>query len=141
MIKILPILFLIMSCSNTKVISDNSFTIIHKSDFGGSEKPGHLLIQDNETYIKFIESLKLDESQYANFLKVDFKNKNVLVLFQGQKNSGGYSIDIDSVRNDNQTILVKKNEIVPKKGEIVTAVITSPFCIVLIPKGNKLIIE
>ncbi|RTL13210.1 MAG: protease complex subunit PrcB family protein [Flavobacteriaceae bacterium] len=141
MIKILPILFLIMSCSNTKVISDNSFTIIHKSDFGGSEKPGHLLIQDNETYIKFIESLKLDESQYANFLKVDFKTKNVLVLFQGQKNSGGYSIDIDSVRNDNQTILVKKNEIVPKKGEIVTAVITSPFCIVLIPKGNKLIIE
>ena len=141
MIKILPILFLIMSCSNTKVISDNSFTIIHKSDFGGSEKPGHLLIQDNETYIKFIESLKLDESQYANFLKVDFKTKNVLVLFQGQKNSGGYSIDIDSVRNDDQTILVKKNEIVPKKGEIVTAVITSPFCIVLIPKGNKLIIE
>ncbi|TXI67359.1 protease complex subunit PrcB family protein [Flavobacterium sp. UBA6195] len=141
MIKILPILFLIMSCSNTKVISDNSFTIIHKSDFGGSEKPGHLLIQDNETYINFIESLKLDESQYANFLKVDFKTKNVLVLFQGQKNSGGYSIDIDSVRNDNQTILVKKNEIVPKKGEIVTAVITSPFCIVLIPKGNKLIIE
>lgn len=141
MIKILPILFLIMSCSNTKVISDNSFTIIHKSDFGGSEKPGHLLIQDNETYIKFIESLKLDESQYANFLKVDFKTKNVLVLFQGQKNSGGYSIDIDLVRNDNQTILVKKNEIVPKKGEIVTAVITSPFCIVLIPKGNNLIIE
>lgn len=141
MIKIIPILFLIMSCSNTKVISDNSFTIIHKSDFGGSEKPGHLLIQDNETYINFIESLKLDESQYANFLKVDFKTKNVLVLFQGQKNSGGYSIDIDSVRNDNQTILVKKNEIVPKKGEIVTAVITSPFCIVLIPKGNKLIIE
>lgn len=141
MIKILPILFLIMSCSNTKIISDNSFTIIHKSDFGGSEKPGHLLIQDNETYINFIESLKLDESQYANFLKVDFKTKNVLVLFQGQKNSGGYSIDIDSVRNDNQTILVKKNEIVPKKGEIVTAVITSPFCIVLIPKGNKLIIE
>ena len=74
-----------MSCSNTKVISDNSFTIIHKSDFGGSEKPGHLLIQDNETYINFIESLKLDESQYANFLKVDFKTKNVLVLFQGKK--------------------------------------------------------
>lgn len=141
MIKILPILFLIMSCSNTKVISDNSFTIIHKSDFGGSEKPGHLLIQDNETYINFIESLKLDESEYANFLEVDFKTKNILVLFQGQKNSGGYAINVESVRNEDKTIFIKKNEIVPKKGEIVTTVITSPFCIVLIPKGNKLIIE
>ncbi len=141
MIKFLPILLLMMSCNSTKVISDNSFTIIHKSNIGGSEKPGHLLIQDNETYIKFIESLKLDESEYANFLEVDFKTKNILVLFQGQKNSGGYAINVESVRNEDKTIFIKKNEIVPKKGEIVTTVITSPFCIVLIPKGNKLIIE
>lgn len=141
MIKFLPILLLMMSCNSTKVISDNSFTIIHKSNIGGSEKPGYLLIQDNETYIKFIESLKLDESEYANFLEVDFKTKNILVLFQGQKNSGGYAINVESVRNEDKTIFIKKNEIVPKKGEIVTTVITSPFCIVLIPKGNKLIIE
>lgn len=141
MIKFLPILLLMMSCNSTKVISDNSFTIIHKSNIGGSEKPGHILIQDNETYIKFIESLKLDESEYANFLQVDFKTKNILVLFQGQKNSGGYAINVESVRNEDKTIFIKKNEIVPKKGEIVTTVITSPFCIVLIPKGNKLIIE
>lgn len=141
MIKILPLLFLMMSCSSPKTVSDNSFSIIHKSEIGGAEKAGHLLIQDNETYIQFIETLKLDESQYANFLKVDFKKKNVLVLYQGQKNSGGYEIDIESVLNENNSIIVKKKEIGPKKGEMATTVITTPYCIALIPKGNKLIIE
>lgn len=141
MIKIIPFLLLMMSCGSPKVVSDNSFSVIHKSDIGGSDKPGHLLIQDNEAYIQFIESLKLDESQYANFLKVDFKKKDVLVLYQGQKTSGGYSIDVESVVNDNSTIVVKKKEIQPKAGEITTTVITSPYCIALIPKGNKLIIE
>ena len=108
---------------------------------GGPEKAGHLLIQDNETYIQFIESLKLDEWQYANFLKVDFKKKNVLVLYQGQKNSGGYTIDIESVSNNDNTIVVKKSEIGPKKGEMATTVMTAPYCVALIPKGNKLIIE
>ncbi len=141
MIKIIPFLFFMISCGNPKVVNDNSFSILYKSNSGGSEKPGHLLIENNESYIQFIESLKLDESEYANFLKVDFKKKNVLVLFQGQKNTGGYAIDIASVSNNNMTIVVKKNEIEPQKGDMVTTVITSPYCVALIPKGNKLLIE
>ncbi|MCK6607584.1 protease stability complex PrcB-like protein [Flavobacterium aquaticum] len=143
MIKFLPFLLLMLSCSSNapKEVLDTTYTIIFKSEMGGSEKAGHLLIQDNETYIQFIESLKLDESQYANFLKVDFKKKNVLVLYQGQKNSGGYTIDIESVSNNDNTIVVKKSEIGPKKGEMATTVMTAPYCVALIPKGNKLIIE
>lgn len=143
MIKILPLLFLLLSCSSNapKEVLDTTYSIIFKSDMGGTENSGHILIQNNESYIQFIESLKLDESQYANFLKVDFKKKDVLVLYQGQQTSGGYQIDIESLKNDNHTIVVKKREIAPKKGEITTSVITSPYCIALIPKGNKLIIE
>lgn len=106
--KILPLFFLIVSCGIKKDVVDTSFSVIYSSAIGGDEKPGYLLIQDNEAYIQFIDSLKLEESQYANFLKVDFKNKNVLVLYQGQKNSGGYSIEIDSIYNIDDTIIVKK---------------------------------
>ena len=42
---------------------------------GGAEKSGHLLIQDNETYIQYIESLKLDESEYK---QRQFKNERNL---------------------------------------------------------------
>lgn len=141
MIKILPFLFLIISCSPPKKIMDTTFTIIYNNQIGGSENAGHMVIQDNESYIQFIESLKLEETQFANFLKVDFKKKNVLVLNQGQKNSGGYEITIESIVNDNDTIFVKKKETGPKKGEMATSVITTPYCIALIPKGNKIIIE
>jgi hypothetical protein len=141
MIKILPFLFLIISCSPPKKIMDTTFTIIYNNQIGGSENAGHMVIQDNESYIQFIESLKLEETQFANFLKVDFKKKNVLVLNQGQKNSGGYEITIESIVNDNDTIIVKKKETGPKKGEMATSVITTPYCIALIPKGNKIIVE
>ncbi|MQP53488.1 MULTISPECIES: protease complex subunit PrcB family protein [unclassified Flavobacterium] len=141
MIKILPFLFLIISCSPPKKIMDTTFTIIYNNQIGGSENAGHMVIQDNESYIQFIESLKLEETQFANFLKVDFKKKNVLVLNQGQKNSGGYEITIESIVNDNNTIIVKKKETGPKKGEMATSVITTPYCIALIPKGNKIIVE
>ena len=141
MIKILPLLVLIMSCSAPKEVMNNSFSVIYKSEMGGVEKSGHLLIQDNESYIQFIESLKLDESEYAKFLAVDFKKKNVLVLYQGQKNSGGYEIDIESLSNNKESIVVKKKETGPKKGELATSVITTPYCIALIPKGDKIVIE
>lgn len=143
MIKFLPLLFIMFSCSTTapKETLDTVFSVIYKSEMGGMENPGHVLIQDNEAYIQFIETLKLDESEYSKFLKVDFKKKNVLVLYQGQKNSGGYQIDIESLKNENNTILVKKKEIAPKKGEMTTSVITSPYCIALIPKGNKIVVE
>lgn len=132
-----------LSCSNNipKETLDIAFSVIYNSEMGGNENKGYVLIQNNESYIQFIESLKLDESQYANFLKVDFKKKDVLVLYQGQQTSGGYAIGIESLKNENKIIIVKKKEITPKKGEITTSVITSPYCIALIPKGNKLIIE
>ena len=69
MIKFLPILFVIFSCSAPKKVVDTSFSVIYNSAIGGAEKPGHLIISDNESYIQFIDSLKLDESQYANFLR------------------------------------------------------------------------
>ena len=143
MIKFLPIIFIMLSCSSTipKETLDTTFSIIYKSEMGGNEKEGYVLLQNNESYIQFIESLKLDETEYAKYLAVDFKKKDILVLYQGQQTSGGYQIDIESLKNENKTIIVKKKQIVPKKGEMTTTVITSPYCIALIPKGNKLIIE
>jgi hypothetical protein len=64
-----------MSCGSLKNTPDTNFSILYASEFGGAEKSGFLLIENNESYIKFIESLKLDEADYANFLKVDFKKK------------------------------------------------------------------
>ena len=62
-------------------------------------------------------------------------------MYQGQKNTGGYEIDIESLLNENNTIFVKKKELGPKKGQMTTTVITSPLCIALIPKGNRIVIQ
>ena len=48
---------------------------------------------------------------------------------------------VGNVLNNGDTIIVKKKESGPKKGAIATTVITTPYCIALIPKGKKLIVE
>ena len=143
MIKALSILFLFFtSCIAPKVnVLPPTFSTIYKNSNGGSEKSGYLHVTNNEEYIKLIESLKIDESEFNKLVTVNFKEYDIIILYQGQKNTGGYAIDIESVSNNDTTIVVKKREIGPKKGELVTTVITTPYCIVLIPKGNRLIIE
>ena len=143
MIKFVPfIAVLFFSCNSSKELVNNSFIIIHESSYGGQDTKGHLHIKDNETYIQLIESLKIDESQYNELANVNFKTNDVIVLFQGQKNTGGYSITIDSIQVLETSILrIKLKEKTPEKGANVTMALTSPYCIALIPKTKQVLIE
>ena len=115
MTKLLPFLVVCMlSCSVPKErIADTSFTTIYKNTIGGIENASYQHITNNEAYIKLIEALKIDESEYSKLVAVNFKEKDVLVLYQGNMNTGGYSIDVANIRWENEVLFIQKLEIVP----------------------------
>jgi hypothetical protein len=117
---------------------NTSYRTIYKNSNGGSENSGFLHITNNEDYIKLIETLNIDESEFNQLVTVNFKENDVVVLYQGQKTSGGFAIDVEKIIWDNDILLIKKIEIVPKKGEMVTMALTSPYCITMIPKAKNL---
>ena len=91
-------------------------------------KPFVAVVRDIETYAVLS---RLDE----NLPKLDsdfFKEKAVLAAFLGERNTGGYSVEITPSPID-VNVLEKK----PGKGVMVTQMITSPFKIVSLEGGSS----
>jgi hypothetical protein len=73
------------------------------------------------------------EDPLPNIPTVDFKRQYVIAAFMGERNSSGFKIEIPAIEKKGQTlrIHVKKYE---TPGML--PVITNPFTLVRIPKGN-----
>ena len=65
---------------------------------------------------------------------INFNSRAVIVVYQGQKPTGGYSIELSEIRRDGTVLALKVNERRPAFGDITTQVITSPFVVVSIPR-------
>lgn len=66
--------------------------------------------------------------------EISFDTRAVVVAFQGQKSTGGYSISIAEIRRDGRNLTVRASENVPGRTDITTQALTSPFVAVSIPR-------
>lgn len=65
---------------------------------------------------------------------VNFSSRACVVVYQGQKPSGGYSVELTEIRRDGTVLAIKVRERRPAFGDVTTQVITSPFVVVSIPR-------
>jgi hypothetical protein len=65
---------------------------------------------------------------------ISFDTRAVVVVFQGQKPTGGYSISIAEIRRSGLELTVRVNEHAPSRTDITTQALTSPFVAVSIPR-------
>ncbi|MDT7604468.1 MAG: hypothetical protein QOF61_2465 [Acidobacteriota bacterium] len=66
--------------------------------------------------------------------EVSFNTRSVVVAYQGQQRTGGYSIEIAEIRRDGTVLAVSVRERRPASGDVTTQVITSPFVAVSVPR-------
>ena len=66
--------------------------------------------------------------------EINFNSRACIVVYQGQKPAGGYSIEIAEIRRDGTVLAVEVKERRPAFGDVTTQVITSPFVAVSIPR-------
>ncbi|GAB4258993.1 MAG: hypothetical protein Kow0079_16190 [Vicingaceae bacterium] len=71
--------------------------------------------------------------------EVDFENKILIVVAAGEKNSGGYYIQVESIADVRTHLMVNIEETAPGKGCAVTEAITYPYQIIELDKPNKTI--
>jgi hypothetical protein len=96
------------------------------------KEPSFLIINSNEEVQKLFTTC-----QTKDIALPDFTQKRILGLFAGAKPTGGYTLKIQSVVEDNCQIIVEYFEKEPQKEEMVTTVITYPADYVVLPKSNK----
>ena len=66
--------------------------------------------------------------------EINFNSRACIIVYQGQKPTGGYSIEIAEIRRDGTVLAVEVKERRPASGDVTTQVITSPFVAVSIPR-------
>jgi hypothetical protein len=139
-IFIFLLIFSFVSCSTAKIASSN-YKILFSGQNAPLEKKNHSWIKNNEEYISAIEMLNIDVSNYESLLDINFEINNICILYLGQRNTGGYSIEVEAIKMKNKILYIKQKETSPSKNENVTMAVTNPFCIVVIPKSNSLVVK
>ncbi|OYQ33117.1 hypothetical protein CHU92_13320 [Flavobacterium cyanobacteriorum] len=114
----------------TPIQMENNFTILKQESYGGMETPQNIIITSQSALDSMYQKLNAGEAQ-----KTDFNKHTVVILFMGQKSTGGFSIGIESVRQNGDTAEVVIKETRPRGA--VTMALTQPYCIALIPKTPK----
>ena len=72
--------------------------------------------------------------------KIDFENKQLILVAMGERNSGGYKIRVKSVEESETNIIVIIEETKPGNSCLTTSVMTYPYQIIEIKKIPKKLI-
>lgn len=138
---ILSVVIFTLSCASNTKIDNANFEVIYNSNYLGKGEKGFELIQNYKTYSELIKRLELEEVEDEDFFDIDFSNQSILVVYLGERNTGGYSIDVSNIYWNKNNLIVQTSETKPQKGEMVTMAITNPYCIVKIPKTSTVILK
>lgn len=137
---VLILVLVMMSCAETKkVVKENNalYEVLTQQDNGGANiKFFEILSEPNE-----IRMLQNDTHLKNKIAESDLTKANFLILNMGEKNTGGYAINVDSVVETDKNIIVTVRETVPEPGSIVTQSIVYPFCVVKINSKKEIIIK
>ena len=110
-----------------------SFDTVDKDVNSIIQERAQKVIQNSEDFLELwneIGSLKMLE-------EIDFSKYTVIAVFQGQQPTGGYSIEINKVKETKDKIQVYIIETFPDPNDVVTQALTSPYHIISIAKTNK----
>ncbi|MFD2890617.1 protease complex subunit PrcB family protein [Flavobacterium chuncheonense] len=140
-VTIVMIIVLMVSCNSAKNGGAHGFSVLASGTNGGSENFSYIVLENDNDLAEAISKLPIEESDYDKLLNVNFKENNVLILHLGQKNTGGYGIEVEDIQNKNNVITVFYKIVKPKPGEMVTMALTNPFTVAAIPKAKETLIK
>lgn len=111
-----------------------TFETLAQDFYGGMTESKFMTIKnkkDLDTLYNLINTGKIPKSETP---KINFDKETVVALFLGERTSGGYSIWVENVLSVNNIITINYKIKTPKRGEMVTSVMTQPYYIIKIPK-------
>lgn len=139
-IIVLLLIFILISCGTSVVKSAAPiplYEVLTQQSYGGASiRFFEILSEENE-----IAMLQKDENLKGKIKPNDLKTSNFVVLNLGERTSGGYTIDVESVIETENSIILTVKETGPKSGSITTDAITTPFCVVKVNSKKELIIK
>lgn len=127
-------ILLLFSCSSSKSAKAVTYLPLMDSSYNGKQRESYEVI---DNHIDLSKTYKIIKDELVP--NIDFAKARVVVLFMGQKNTGGYAIGIEEVREEANKVIVKIKKTYPDG--MATMVITEPFFIAKINTTKKIEFE
>ncbi len=129
------LVMLLLSCNATKTqntIKSLVFHELHSGNTSPQTEEGFQLITDYKSLVSFYNTVNIEKIP-----EVNFKEDQVIVVFLGQQNTGGYAVSVNAIQCQENVIKVYAKKTAPKKGMLVTTMLTQPYVIVKTSKNAK----
>lgn len=130
--SVLAFAVILTSCSTFKkpLESKPLYDVLFGSDYGGGSFQFYEIISEENEF-----KMLLNDEIIKPYLKADdIKTSNFILVNMGEKNSGGYTLEVDSIQELADKISITLKE-VPPSGMATTA-ITKPYYILKV-KSKK----
>jgi len=132
-------LFLFGCGASAPIKSDRTVlyeVLTQQSDGGGNIHFFEILTEPNE-----IRMLQNDKMLKNKISPLDVQKSNFVILNMGEKNTGGYSISIESVVETDKNIIISVKESSPEPDSMVSQSFTYPFCVVKINSKKEIVLK
>lgn len=115
----------------------DAYEIIIEEPYGGLEEAEDRVVRSQEELNKIYSIINRFRRPGIETPEIDFKKETVIAIFLGEKTTGGFSVDIASVKTSKNKIEVNYKVASPKPDEPVTTAICQPFCFIKIPHRRE----
>jgi hypothetical protein len=123
------------SLPNGEVVQYRTIAITSGVGMGAKDASNFTVISQSE-YNNLKTTLTGSPDLKIDLPEVDFSKEMVIAVLQGQRNTGGYSIEVTNVIKESKKLYVIVETTDPGPSCINTQVITSPYHLVAVPKGD-----
>lgn len=113
------------------------FETFQKGFYSGIKEKKEMVIKNKMEFLDMWKNLTKILLPLPEPPEIDFDKYMLLCTFMGEKPTGGFSIEIKKIIEEDKEIKVFVKEISPGKNCIVTMAFTQPFHIVLLKKSKK----
>jgi hypothetical protein len=102
-----------------------------------STPPFFRIVTDQAGWDAFLAKMYPPYSSQAPSLpNPDFGTEIVIAAFQGVKPTGGYSIEVTSIKEEEGVVMVYLNVVEPRPSDVVSQAFTSPYDIVKVSRAG-----
>jgi hypothetical protein len=134
------LILLLVSCGTSAPINSERealYEVLTQQTNGGANiRFFEILTEPNE-----IRMLQNDKKLKNKISPADVQKSNFVILNMGEKNTGGYSIAIESAVETEKNIIITVKESSPEPESMVSQGFTYPFCVVKINSTKEIIIK
>src|SRR5687767_7096449 len=107
---------------------------IEKGGFSGIQSATNIVVTNATQWTDIWKTHSAQKQPAKPAPEVNFEKETVLIVALGRKPTGGHSVEIKSVEQSGNKVLVTATTRAPRPGGIQIQALTAPFHIVAVPK-------